>query len=198
MAEVDLTSSHQPILSTNNDNENLSILDLFSQSSNKPLKIVAPMVRYSKLAFRLLCYNLNIDICYTPMIMAESFNMSQKCRDAEFTTSLNEKKLVVQFGANDPIHFGYAAQAVKEYINIILSFNIYSKADAVDLNCGCPQKWALKEGIGSAMLKKPQVVFLFLNFLVYSRLKNAYKKQKSCQAYRYLSKLESIKISHTL
>jgi tRNA-dihydrouridine synthase 4 len=31
-------------------------------------------------------------------------------------------------------------------------------ADAVDLNCGCPQRWAMEEGIGASMLKNPQLV----------------------------------------
>ncbi|KAG7528787.1 hypothetical protein FFLO_05928 [Filobasidium floriforme] len=30
--------------------------------------------------------------------------------------------------------------------------------DGVDLNCGCPQPWAYSEGIGSALLRKPDLV----------------------------------------
>lgn len=30
--------------------------------------------------------------------------------------------------------------------------------DGVDLNCGCPQKWAYNEGIGCALLRKPELV----------------------------------------
>lgn len=30
--------------------------------------------------------------------------------------------------------------------------------DGVDLNCGCPQKWAFNEGIGCALLRKPELV----------------------------------------
>jgi tRNA-dihydrouridine synthase 4 len=28
----------------------------------------------------------------------------------------------------------------------------------VDLNCGCPQSWATKEGIGACMMNKPEVI----------------------------------------
>lgn len=30
--------------------------------------------------------------------------------------------------------------------------------DGVDINCGCPQKWAFHEGIGCALLRKPELV----------------------------------------
>jgi len=30
--------------------------------------------------------------------------------------------------------------------------------DGVDLNCGCPQRWAYNEGIGGALLRKPELV----------------------------------------
>lgn len=30
--------------------------------------------------------------------------------------------------------------------------------DGVDINCGCPQKWAYHEGIGCALLRKPELV----------------------------------------
>lgn len=30
--------------------------------------------------------------------------------------------------------------------------------DGLDINCGCPQKWAYADGIGSALLRKPELV----------------------------------------
>ncbi|WWC70253.1 uncharacterized protein I206_104203 [Kwoniella pini CBS 10737] len=30
--------------------------------------------------------------------------------------------------------------------------------DGIDLNCGCPQRWAYNEGIGCALLRKPELV----------------------------------------
>lgn len=40
------------------------------------------------------------DICFTPMIMANSFVQSSKARENEFTTYKDDKPLVVQFAAN--------------------------------------------------------------------------------------------------
>lgn len=37
-------------------------------------------------------------------------------------------------------------------------FILYSYSDGVDLNCGCPQRWAMKDGYGADLLTKPQLV----------------------------------------
>lgn len=70
------------------------------------VKVVAPMVRYSKLPFRLLCRRYGADVAYTPMIIASSFNQSQAARDSEFTTNKQDQPLITQFAAADPIQFG--------------------------------------------------------------------------------------------
>lgn len=35
---------------------------------------------------------------------------------------------------------------------------IYPYVDGVDLNCGCPQRWAMNDGYGSAMLNTPEII----------------------------------------
>jgi tRNA-dihydrouridine synthase 4 len=56
------------------------------------------------------------------------------------------RPLVVQFAANSDKEFGDAAELIAH------------SADGVDLNCGCPQKWAMQEGVGAALLKRPEQV----------------------------------------
>lgn len=88
---------------------NVDILELFHEKDF--VKICAPMVRYSKyveglqrlyrfpyvsylmsliffyrLPFRILARQYGCDLCYTPMIMADSFVQSAKARSNEFTT----------------------------------------------------------------------------------------------------------------
>ena len=53
---------------------------------NRFLRISAPMVRYSKLAFRTLVRLYDVDLAFTPMIVADSFKASLKARDSELTT----------------------------------------------------------------------------------------------------------------
>ncbi|XP_075970574.1 dihydrouridine synthase 4 [Anticarsia gemmatalis] len=125
-----------------------NIVDLFDEakSNNKYLKVCAPMVRYSKVQFRTLVKNYGVDLCFTPMILADSFCQNSKARHSEFSTTANDTPLIVQFAANSREDFVDASKL------------IYAYADGVDLNCGCPQKWAMKDGYGCALLSKPEVI----------------------------------------
>ncbi|XP_068963095.1 tRNA-dihydrouridine(20a/20b) synthase [NAD(P)+]-like isoform X2 [Petaurus breviceps papuanus] len=96
--------------------------------SGNLVKICAPMVRYSKLAFRTLVRKYNCDLCYTPMIVAADFVRSIKARDSEFTTNKGDCPLIVQFAANDAQLLSDAARIVCPYAN------------GIDINCGCPQR----------------------------------------------------------
>lgn len=108
--------------------------------------ICAPMVRYSRLAFRTLVRRHNVHVVFTPMFVSESFIASQRARDADFRTHTKDTPLVVQFAAATAEQFAAAAQIVEPY------------ASAVDLNCGCPQRWAMQEGYGSALIQKPELI----------------------------------------
>ena len=74
-----------------------------SHLDHKYLKIVAPMVRYSKLPLRLLCKKWGADLTFTPMIIAESFVRSSLARDSDFATSAEDRPVIAQFAAKDPI-----------------------------------------------------------------------------------------------
>ncbi|NXY72247.1 DUS4L synthase, partial [Glareola pratincola] len=120
-------------------------MDLFH--SGQVVKICAPMVRYSKLAFRTLVRKYSCDLCYTPMIVAADFVRSAKARDSEFTTNkVGDHPLIVQFAAKE-------AQILCDAARIICPF-----ADGIDLNCGCPQRWAMAEGYGACLINKPELV----------------------------------------
>uniref|UniRef100_A0A3B4TAL4 tRNA-dihydrouridine(20a/20b) synthase [NAD(P)+]-like n=2 Tax=Seriola dumerili TaxID=41447 RepID=A0A3B4TAL4_SERDU len=125
-------------------NGNSSIVDMFEKG--KVLKICAPMVRYSKLAFRSLVRKYNCDICFTPMIVAADFMRSVKARDSEFTTNERDRPLIVQFAAHD-------AQTLADAACVVAPFS-----DGVDLNCGCPQRWAMSAGYGACLINKPELV----------------------------------------
>lgn len=36
--------------------------------------------------------------------------------------------------------------------------NFFSYSNGVDLNCGCPQRWAMKDGYGAHLLKEPHII----------------------------------------
>lgn len=116
------------------------------KDKNGVVKICAPMVRYSKHPFRLLVREFGCDLAFSPMIMSESFAVSEKARLNEFTTSKKDQPLIVQFAANKVDQFVESAKLVSNFCN------------GVDLNCGCPQGWALREGIGACLIDKPEFV----------------------------------------
>ncbi|KAL7298398.1 hypothetical protein TKK_0008594 [Trichogramma kaykai] len=121
--------------------------DILELLTNRQMtKICAPMVRYSKLPFRTLVRKYDCDICFTPMILADSFVQSSKARDSEFSTSSSDTPLIVQFAAKKTTDFTSAAEMIAPYSN------------GVDLNCGCPQRWAMNDGYGADLLSKPQLV----------------------------------------
>ncbi|WVF71419.1 hypothetical protein IAT40_006223 [Kwoniella sp. CBS 6097] len=54
--------------------------------------------------------------------------------------------MIAQFASPNPTSLADAAELISPYV------------DGLDLNCGCPQKWAYNEGIGCALLRKPELV----------------------------------------
>lgn len=166
--------THEPSASTSNlliqptESQPAEVLSPRTMLNDfKRVNICAPMVRYSKLPFRQLVSTYETHITFTPMILAQEFCLSEKARHSDFSTNQEERgtfmmeesrptstnadnrsmrkvrgSLIAQFGGNNPFYLGHAAALVKNYV------------DGVDINCGCPQQWAYKEGIGSALLRK--------------------------------------------
>lgn len=67
-------------------------------------------------------------------------------RSSDFSTHPSEGPVIAQFASNDPTEFARAAEMIGPWVN------------GVDLNCGCPQSWAIKEGIGCSMMGNPEKV----------------------------------------
>ncbi|KAM7195096.1 tRNA-dihydrouridine synthase [Naviculisporaceae sp. PSN 640] len=125
----------------------LKLFDL-AKSQKRFLYTSAPMVRYSKLAFRQTVYEYGTDLCWTPMVLAKEFNRNRFARDSDFTISTSgpQPPTIVQFGANVPLELARASSLVAPF------------ASGVDLNCGCPQSWACAETLGAALMEKRELV----------------------------------------
>lgn len=82
------------------------------------------------------------------MILANSFKNSSIARDMEFTTthSTRDAPLVLQFAAQNANDLAQAAELAAPFCN------------GIDINCGCPQSWACKEGLGAHLMSKPELV----------------------------------------
>ncbi|OMH86087.1 tRNA-dihydrouridine(20a/20b) synthase [NAD(P)+]-like [Zancudomyces culisetae] len=84
------------------------------------------------------------------MILADAFRRSEFGRE-DFTTNPSDIPVVAQFGAQNFKDFCESAMLLEKYV------------DGIDLNCGCPQKWAIKEEIGSYLMEHPQKVAEMVN-----------------------------------
>lgn len=78
--------------------------------------------------------------------MADSFCQSYKARRSEFATATKDTPVIAQFAAKTIADYLSATEMVMPYV------------DGVDLNCGCPQRWAMSTGYGSAMLMDPELM----------------------------------------
>ncbi|EJP69089.1 dihydrouridine synthase [Beauveria bassiana ARSEF 2860] len=108
----------------------------------------APMVRYSKLAFRQTVHHYGVDLCWTPMILAKEFNRSSFARDSDLTIGTNgpQPVTILQFGANSATELARASSLAMPSVA------------GVDLNCGCPQSWACAETLGAALMNRRELV----------------------------------------
>lgn len=105
-----------------------------------PVFVMAPMVKQSGLAFRDLVRAHSCTLCYSEMMMADEFSISETYRRKAFGNGVGvaDHPLVVQFAAGDPDVLLLAALAAQQM-----------GADAVDLNLGCPQPRAREHGYGA-------------------------------------------------
>lgn len=150
----DLTLHQQPNLSTleprNPDHNPLKIIKNAKKELGRPAFIAGPMVRYSKLPFRELVRNFNCDIVYTPMILAREFVRNEVARYSDFTTNSNDRSVIVQVGANN----------VEDLLKFVDMIHPY--VDGIGLNCGCPIKEQVREGIGAALMSELDLVALMV------------------------------------
>mmetsp|Transcript_29519 Transcript_29519/g.88269 ORF Transcript_29519/g.88269 Transcript_29519/m.88269 type:complete len:389 (+) Transcript_29519:191-1357(+) len=118
-------------------------------SIGSPTRTLAPLVDQSEYAFRLLCRARGAELCSTPMFDARRFADDEAYREASFGPSEGgpgDRPLVVQFCSDDPDATLAAARRVD------------GRCDAVELNCGCPQKFAQRDHFGAFLLDEPEVI----------------------------------------
>ena len=117
--------------------------------------IAGPMVKGSTLPFRLCCLNHGANLVYSegitdiPLSKAKrveedgiiSFYVNSNGNDKCILKTCPEERghLVVQIVSNDPNTALLAAKQVEDI------------ASAIDINCGCPEHWAVHRAAGSAI-----------------------------------------------
>ncbi|GAX71159.1 tRNA dihydrouridine synthase [Saccharomyces cerevisiae] len=118
----------------------LHIIKTRQKTHGRPVTIAGPMVRYSKLPFRQLCREYNVDIVYSPMILAREYVRNEHARISDLSTNNEDTPLIVQVGVNN------VADLLK-FVEMVAPY-----CDGIGINCGCPIKEQIREGIGCALI----------------------------------------------
>lgn len=137
--ETNNTYIHEPKLLTE-VNDPLYIIKTRLKTHGRPATISGPMVRYSKLAFRQLCHYYDTDITYTPMILAREFVRNKNARISDFTTNKKDSPVIAQVGVNNITDLLRVVEMICPFV------------DGIGVNCGCPIKEQVREGIGCALI----------------------------------------------
>lgn len=133
------------IAARNPDDKPINIIKR-CQKEGRPVFIAGPMVRYSKLPFRQLVRDYQCDIVYSPMILAREFVRNENARLSDFSTNDSDRPLIVQLGVNNITDLIRCVEMIHPYV------------DGIGINCGCPIKEQVREGIGAALMSNKDLV----------------------------------------
>ncbi|HEY5583752.1 MAG TPA: tRNA dihydrouridine synthase DusB [Ruminiclostridium sp.] len=108
---------------------------------------LAPMAGVTDLPFRVLCKEQGCGLVYTEMVSAKGMHYNDK-KSAQLTLlDEKEKPGAVQIFGSDPEIMAEVATKLNE-----------SDASIIDINMGCPAPKITKNGEGSALMNRPELV----------------------------------------
>ena len=111
---------------------------------------MAPMVRGSELAFRMIGRKYGITTCFSPMMSAYSV-LNSNGQQHRVTSCLEDRPLIVQLCGNQPKELAAAALKVVHELD--------GKLDGIDFNLGCPQVVADEGNFGAFLAtRNPDLV----------------------------------------
>ncbi|MDO4473322.1 MAG: tRNA dihydrouridine synthase DusB [Eubacteriales bacterium] len=110
--------------------------------------ILAPMAGVTDLPFRLLCREQGAGLLCMEMISAKALQYNNRNTKALLTIHPDEYPVSLQLFGSDPKIISEQAKRIEE-----LPFQI------LDINMGCPVPKVVRNGEGSALMKKPQDVY---------------------------------------
>lgn len=125
--------------------ESRSELSLGGVSLDSPF-LLAPLAGVTDSAFRSICKEQGAALVYSEMISAKGLYYSDK--NTEYLLSLREQELpaAYQIFGSEPEMIAFAADRLRDRANCI-----------IDINMGCPVPKVVKNGEGSALLKRPEL-----------------------------------------
>lgn len=108
---------------------------------------LAPMAGVTDMAYRAICRQFGCGLTYTEMVSAKGMYYKSENTKELLALAPEEKPAAIQiFGSDPDIMAGIAAEIEK------------AGADIIDINMGCPTPKIVKNGDGSALMQKPELV----------------------------------------
>jgi nifR3 family TIM-barrel protein len=108
---------------------------------------LAPLAAYTSWPFRRICRRFGAALVTTEVVKAEPLLMAVPATLELLEYKPDEHPIAGQILACDPAEAGDAAARLGEM-----------RFDIVDLNCGCPKRRVLFDGMGGALMSSPELV----------------------------------------
>lgn len=117
--------------------------------------VLAPLAGITDKAMRSLCAKQGASLVYTEMVSGKGLWYGDRKSHKLLEIGEDEGLVAYQLFGSDPEVMAHAARSLKDEKNPLL-----------DLNVGCPVPKVVKNGEGSALLKKPDILYDVVNAMV--------------------------------
>jgi nifR3 family TIM-barrel protein len=108
---------------------------------------LAPMAGITDMAYRAICKQFGCGLTYTEMVSAKGmYYKSENTRELMELAPVEQPAAIQIFGSDADIMASIAGEVQK------------AGADIIDINMGCPTPKIVKNGDGSALMQKPELV----------------------------------------
>ena len=117
--------------------------------------ILAPMAGVTDLPFRLLAKEMGCSLVYSEMVSDKGLIYDNVHTKKMLAIDERERPVALQIFGSEPESMGQAAKIVAA-----------AGADIIDINMGCPTLKIVKNGEGSALMRKPELAYRIIAAVV--------------------------------
>lgn len=116
--------------------------------------LLAPMAGVTDSPYRIICKEMGCDLVYTEMVSAKAIYYHNKNTEELMSYQPEEAPVAVQLFGSDPKIMAEMAAQIEDRFALI------------DINMGCPVPKIVKNGEGSALMRKPELIREILTEMV--------------------------------
>ena len=117
--------------------------------------VLAPLAGITDKSMRSLCAEQGASLVYTEMVSGKGLWYGDRKTGTLLSIGEHEGPVAFQLFGSEPEIMAFAAKELRDRDNVL-----------IDLNVGCPVPKIVKNGEGSALLKKPDVLFDVVSAMV--------------------------------